>query len=685
MKFDVLGRINNMRLPDGKTAVLYSVYEAVSNSIHAINDRFTEKEAAKEGRVDVEIVVDDSGDISSISVSDNGVGFNSENLESFETSDSRFKYARGGKGVGRFIWIKLFESIRVESVYQHADNNRQISFRFAPEEADSIRDKKDTAAPERSIGTTITLSNLRADQKGRIRPSSYLKDLALHFFPQFISGTLPSINITYKGDVSSLNEYIHEQVAPPVRTTKMVDFGDGDTELVVDHLFVEPSISTGLRNSYLLTAHGRLVGDPVSIERKYALKTLENGKAYVAVVNSTFLDERVDQERLGFKLTAEQKEILEDEILLATETFLSNHIEGLRRHQKGTVESILKEHPQLASQITNLDDYVGSISPNMDDEQIAQNLFVLLYRDEKDLRRRIKHLDQLESLKPEIRKQAEETLREISNQEKHRLAELVVKRHQILQLANLLLKYDDDQKESYHYERVIHELVCPMGEMYRSGEYADHNLWVLDDSLGSYEFFASDKTIKSLTADSGSTKEPDLVFFNPLGFRREGTNDPVAIVEFKRPGDERMSQDPVNQVLNYVDLLRGKTVRDVDGSVVNTIDEQTPFECIIVCDLTASTRRSLERSIAQNPSPDGEGYYGWSIPHKARIRVVSYAKMLRDAEIRNNAYFEQLGLGSPSAAAKKRSAKARERRRAKVSHSSADARHEFATEVERND
>jgi hypothetical protein len=30
MKFDVVGRINNMRLPDGKTAILYSVYEAVS-------------------------------------------------------------------------------------------------------------------------------------------------------------------------------------------------------------------------------------------------------------------------------------------------------------------------------------------------------------------------------------------------------------------------------------------------------------------------------------------------------------------------------------------------------------------------------------------------------------------------------------------------------------------------------
>jgi light-regulated signal transduction histidine kinase (bacteriophytochrome) len=105
-----------MRLPDGKTAILYSVYEAVSNSIHAINDRFTEEKAAKKGKVDVNIEVDDHGDVASISISDNGIGFTPENLQSFETSDSRFKYQRGGKGVGRFIWIKMFETIKVDSI-----------------------------------------------------------------------------------------------------------------------------------------------------------------------------------------------------------------------------------------------------------------------------------------------------------------------------------------------------------------------------------------------------------------------------------------------------------------------------------------------------------------------------------------------------------------------------------------
>ncbi|WP_462118164.1 ATP-binding protein [Methylorubrum extorquens] len=185
MKFDILGRINNMRLPDGKTALLYSVYEAVSNSIHAINDRFGEDKAATKGRIDIDIGFDDKGDVSHISVTDNGIGFTEENIELFETSDSRHKYKRGGKGVERFIWIKMFQTIRVDSVITSGKSKERVRFRFAPEKIDSIAYKRITPAPNDEVGTTITLSKLRHEQRGRVRPSSYLKDLSLHFFPSF--------------------------------------------------------------------------------------------------------------------------------------------------------------------------------------------------------------------------------------------------------------------------------------------------------------------------------------------------------------------------------------------------------------------------------------------------------------------------------------------------------------------
>src|SRR5690349_11164116 len=116
MKFDILGRIQNMRLPDGKTAILYSIYEAVSNSLHAIQDRFGEDQMARKGDIKVAVETDDYGDVESIAITDNGVGFTEANLDSFETSDSRYKYKRGGKGVGRFIWIKTFDRISINSV-----------------------------------------------------------------------------------------------------------------------------------------------------------------------------------------------------------------------------------------------------------------------------------------------------------------------------------------------------------------------------------------------------------------------------------------------------------------------------------------------------------------------------------------------------------------------------------------
>jgi len=58
MEFGLQGRLDNVRLPDGKTAVLYSVYEAVSNSLHAIEDRFGADAVASKGCIDIEVATD---------------------------------------------------------------------------------------------------------------------------------------------------------------------------------------------------------------------------------------------------------------------------------------------------------------------------------------------------------------------------------------------------------------------------------------------------------------------------------------------------------------------------------------------------------------------------------------------------------------------------------------------------
>lgn len=662
MKFDVLGRIENMDLPDGKIAVHYSVYEAVSNSIHAIVDRFGEKEAASKGHIDINIESDKNSEITSINISDNGIGFTAGNISSFETSDSRHKYTRGGKGVGRLIWIKLFEDIKVKSTVRAGRGAQCLSFEFKPERPKSIQKMRRIPGDVREIGSSITMENPRKPIGSRINFDSFLKDLSLHFFSQFIDGTLPEIVLNYGGYTQSLADFISDKVEKPIKQSVTFD-ADGESWTInIDHIFIDPTISAALKNSYILTAHGRLVGNPTTIEKIYDLRHLPNGKAYVAVVSGRPLDQRVDQQRLGFRFNEEQAEALHNAIRGNIEGFLADHITMVRSKQRATVQSVLTEHPQLAGQIGDVDEYIASLYPGMPEEQIAANLFTLLFREERNLRKKFAKLTEIKNSGGDVATEAHELIHDLSEQQKLRLADLVAKRHQVLTTAYELLRHDDPENQTYSYEKVVHELICPMGKMYDSGDFDDHNLWILDDSLAGYQLFTSDKSIRSLVGKEGSTKEPDLLFFNPLGFRRPESNDPITIVEFKRPGDGRITSDPVSQVLEYIEELRDKTVKALDGEVVSTIDRRTPFQCFVVCELTEETKRLLRRGQAHTQTPDGEGFYGWSPEHNATLHVVSFKKMFDDAYMRNRAYFDALNLPAPSRAAQQRVARRRERK-----------------------
>ena len=643
MKFDVLGRISNMGLPDGKLAILYAVYEAVSNSVHAIEARFG-KDSAKHGQITVKVETDDEKFIQSISVTDNGTGFTPKNVEAFDTSDSRFKEEIGGKGVGRLIWVKVFRSIHVSSAYFEDDGRKTINFRFVPEKEDSIQDK--SAEPDFDLqqGSRVLLKDVRTTENEKVSRISFLRDLSLHFFSYFMAGSMPQIWVDYNGNTSELSEFIKGKIEPATNVTVCFEADGATHKLQMSHMYVDSTISTELKNSILLTGHHRLVGDPISIERKYALNELEGRTAYVGLVSGKFLNDRVDQERLSFRLTSTQADAMHEALLASSADFLAEHIAKLHSRQKVTVRSLLEEHPQLMAQVEDVDAYVERLSPGMDEEQIGENLFTLLYRDERKISKKIREYAEIEDLDEEAQSEAEKVLDKVSDQAKHRLAELVVKRRQVLQLARSFLRYKTEGEESYHYEKAIHDLICPMGEMLTAEDYTRHNLWIVDDLLAYYQFFASDKQVRVFARDSDSQKEPDIVFFNPLGFRREGTNDPVVLVEFKRPGDEKPSKDPVDQVLEYIEKLTSKTVRDIHGEVVSEIRSDTPFECYVVCDLTEGTRKILSRSLAAHETPDGEGYFGFAPNHKAAIHVISYKKMLRDAELRNEVFFKKLGL-----------------------------------------
>ena len=102
---------------------LTPVFEAVSNSIDAIDDR---KKIVDIGRGEIIVKIiregsvsltfdDDTDDIENkrkwpeikdFIIQDNGIGFTKGNFKSFNESDSEWKLSRGGKGIGRFTGFK---------------------------------------------------------------------------------------------------------------------------------------------------------------------------------------------------------------------------------------------------------------------------------------------------------------------------------------------------------------------------------------------------------------------------------------------------------------------------------------------------------------------------------------------------------------------------------------------------
>ncbi|MCJ0894100.1 hypothetical protein [Rhodococcus sp. ARC_M5] len=168
MTTSLRGRVKNTGLP--KSHALLPLLEAAVNGIQAIDARFVGD--SSRGRLDVKIVrspqagfdLEFSGPgraplepIVGFVVTDNGVGFNAENMKSFETLDSDYKSAAGCRGVGRLLWLKAFSKVMVKSTYEDEHGNLHgRQFRFSVErEVEPI----DWAETMDDSGTTVELDS----------------------------------------------------------------------------------------------------------------------------------------------------------------------------------------------------------------------------------------------------------------------------------------------------------------------------------------------------------------------------------------------------------------------------------------------------------------------------------------------------------------------------------------------
>ena len=191
---DFVGRVNNISLAPSSSNSLAPLYEAITNSIQSIEEKFGRDNIAK-GEISIEVIR--SGDELNIPVEfivkDNGIGFTQQNMKSFRTSDSRYKIEKGGKGVGRFLWLKVFEKIHIESTHSD-DSLESVSFDFVLDESNQIRNLE-IGSPGKQTGTTVHLGPFRPEYAAHCpRKAKTIRNKIIgHFISYFVNMHAPRI------------------------------------------------------------------------------------------------------------------------------------------------------------------------------------------------------------------------------------------------------------------------------------------------------------------------------------------------------------------------------------------------------------------------------------------------------------------------------------------------------------
>ena len=661
-EFSLAGRVRNLGFAPSPLNALFPMFEAVANAFHAIEARWG-REATKRGSITVTVLRSDSEDDSppviGFSVEDNGIGLTPENWKAFRTADTASKISRGGKGVGRLSWLKVFENTKVLSGFEENGQILYRTFAFAIGDSDSnpVRGHEMSAGGAvAKVGTRIHLEPYAPTYSVHCprKTDTIAAQIIGHFLRNFASYEVPSFILIDGAERISLLDFYSQNVESEVLETVSISLEPDAKPISVDiyHILLNKGLRLheGSKHWNLYVGDGRVVRDE-KIDNQLGLGYIgENADSvYIGLVSGDFLNGHVNQERTNFTFSEEAYRTLHAAAVAAAKQRLAPYIEHVRLKQAETTLRIIRENPQFLAVASDVPAFVEeNLSLNAkSEEDIFLELARQRRRKQRETQREIKAL--VTASGDDMAERVQKVAGAINIDKKASLAEYVVKRKEVLDLLDSSLAYADPDARNYLREEIVHDLIIPIRSDGEALEYEDHNLWILDDRLAFYSYLRSDKPFRTFLTDSNSGREPDIavVFDRSLAFDREGTDEPIIIVEFKRPGRTAYGHDdnPITQVLEYVSIMRnGGAFKDRTGRIRKPIPLSTRFICFVIADFTPKLIEMVSLSIAQSRSADGEGYFGFSPIHNAVVEVLPYNKLLHDARLRNEAFFSKLGL-----------------------------------------
>lgn len=326
------------------------LFEAISNSIHAIAARRMAVGEAV-GKIEVELLreprqldlraenSDQELPITGFAISDTGVGFDEANMKSFCESDSDFKKDLGGKGVGRFAWIKFFDIAKVESVFEEEGKRQRRNFTFS---IDGV-EEEDVVEVTSQVATKVTLSPLRLEYEAKTRKTLTQVSIEIveHFIAYLVTGSMPHLKVRDGVASEEIVDFYQKSIGKTISNESFILKG---------HTFDTAGIKFFLgakQHTVFLCADKRVV-EKIVLSHKdpfFARPfTDENLKEYSfhLYVQSPYLDQKVTHDRDDFSFPKPDTLDIQMEDPITRETLIDKVLEIARKKMASEIQDLKK-------------------------------------------------------------------------------------------------------------------------------------------------------------------------------------------------------------------------------------------------------------------------------------------------------------------------------------------------------
>ena len=658
--------VENIR---ASTTTYTPVVEMIVNAIQAIDES-----GRTDGRVSIraqrsnQTELDGSlPEVSSFEVEDNGIGFTDVHRNSFDTLYTDLRIKEGGKGFGRFTGLKYFEDLHVKSVYQDGSDFKARSFSMGKDNDIIVRENV-TMSEKQESGTVVTLSALKTRRPFDKTLPTIARNLVERLLPYFITQNYMCPEIVLSEDDGSgairLNDFVTNELSAMIREvgverkTFSLKASDTEEEFLVRVFKLYAPRNTKSRIS--LVAHKREVSGSAiqkyipefedEFYEKDSRGEIDRERNYIikAYVFGSYLDRNVSLERGGFEFHMEsdlylgiaQAEIERDAASIAKKA-MGADIKIRQEKKKERVQSYVDEEaPWHKAMLDKID--LSWMPYNPTNEEIEAQLQKEKFAQEIEVRRDVAELlaaSNFENVKESVLK----IVSKISVTSKNDLIHYIALRRKILDIFAKSLEVDDTG--GYSSEGVVHDIIFPRKGDTEITSFDDHNLWIVDERLNFTTYVSSDVPL-----EGKNTERPDLLVYNKrILFRGDNeASNPITIFEFKKPQRDDFvnassQEDPVQQIVRYVNSIRDGKFKTPEGRKM-LVAENTPFYGYVVCDLTPKVESWLKREKDFKPMPDQLGWFQWIGNINLYVEVISWDKVLKDAKMRNQIFFQKLGI-----------------------------------------